>query len=187
MTNTTRTVTFGMNIGLDGYCDHTLFNPSEEVYDYFTTLLNEVDLIVYGRIMYQLMVPYWADVAKNQSGTESENRFAERLTAIDKVVVSRSVDQVAENTRIVRSHPAEELLKLKQQRGKKISIDSVSLLPELIAAGLIDEFQLVVHPILVGKGRRLFDDGSLPQQLNLTLVDTKVFQSGCVALHYVKP
>lgn len=181
-----RTVTFGMNISLDGCCDHTLFNPSEEVHDYFTQMLNEVDLIVYGRIMYELMFPYWSDVAKNQSGTDDENRFAERLTAIDKVVMSRTLDKVEENTRIVRSNPTEELFKLKQQRGKKISVDSVSLLPELITAGLIDEFHLVVHPVMVGKGRQLIDGGSLQETLTLKLVDTIVFKSGSVALHYLK-
>ena len=181
-----RTVTFGMNISLDGYCDHTVFNPNEDVHEYFTTMLNEVDLIVYGRTMYQLMFPYWADVAKNQSGTDDENRFAQRLTAIDKMVVSRSLDNVEGTTRIIRNNPVEEIFKLKQERGKKISIDSVSLLPELISAGLIDEFHLVVHPVMVGKGRPLLDEGSLQENLHLKLVDTIVFQSGCVALHYLK-
>lgn len=181
-----RTVTFGMNISLDGYCDHTIFNPSEELYDYFTRMMEEADLIFFGRVMYQLMFPYWADVAKNQSGTAYENRFAERLTSIDKVVVSRSLDSAAENTRIVRSNPASALLELKQQPGKNISVDSVSLLPELIAAGLIDQFHLVVHPVMAGKGRPLLNAGSLQQQLHLKLVDTLVFKSGCVAHHYLK-
>ena len=181
-----RTVTFGINISIDGYCDHTIFNPSAEVHDYFTRMMNDVDLIFYGRIMYQLMFPYWADVAKNQSGTEDENRFAERLTAIDKVVISRSLEKVEDNTRIVRSNPVEELLKLKQQPGKKISIDSISLLPELITAGLIDEFYLVVHPVIVGEGRLLIDGSNLQEKLNLKLVDTVVFKSGSVALHYLK-
>lgn len=181
-----RTVTFGMNISLDGYCDHTIFNPDPALHDYFTEMMNDVDLLFFGRVMYQLMFPYWADVAKNQSGTPDENRFAERLTAIDKVVISRSLDDVLENTRIVRSNPAEELRKLKQQPGKKISVDSVSMLPELIAAGLIDEFRLVVHPLMVGKGRRLLDTGSLHEKLNLKLVDSITFKSGCVAHHYLK-
>jgi len=181
-----RTVTFGMNISLDGYCDHTTFNPSENLLDYFTTMMDDVDLLFFGRVMYQLMFPYWSDVAKNQSGTAEENRFAQKFSSIDRVVVSRSLDSVEENTRIVRSNPAEELLKLKQQPGKKISVDSVSLLPELIAAGLIDEFNLVIHPVLVGKGRRLLDAGSLQENLDLKLVDTIVFKSGCVAHHYVK-
>ncbi len=181
-----RTVTFAMNISLDGYCDHTLFNPSEEVHEYFTSLLDEVDLLFFGRIMYQLMFPFWANVTKHQSGTADENRFAQKLTAIDRVVMTRTLDQVEENTRIVRSKPAKELLKLKQQGGKKISVDSISLLPELLAAGLIDEFHLVVHPVLVGRGRQLIEGGSLQENLDLRLVDTIVFKSGGVAIHYLK-
>lgn len=181
-----RTVKFAMNISLDGYCDHTTFNPSEDLHDYFAGMMDDVDLLFFGRVMYQLMFPYWSDVAKNQSGTADENRFAERLTSIDKVVISRTLDTAQENTRIVRSNPAEELQKLKQQPGKKISVDSVSLLPELITAGLIDEFHLVVHPVIVGRGRRLLDAGSLHENLNLKLVDTIIFKSGCVAHHYLK-
>lgn len=181
-----RTVTFSMNISLDGYCDHTVFNPKEDVHDYFTEMMNDVDLIFFGRVMYQLMFPYWSDVAKSQSGTNSVNKFAEKLTSMDKVVVSRSLNTVEENTRIIREKPAEELLKLKQQPGKKILVDSVSMLPELITAGLIDEFNLLVHPLIVGKGRRLLDPGSLQDNLELSLVDTIKFKSGCVALHYLK-
>ncbi|PSL32008.1 dihydrofolate reductase family protein [Chitinophaga ginsengisoli] len=183
-----RTVSFGINISVDGYCDHTAFNPSEELMDYFTAMMDDVDLFFFGRVMYQLMFPYWNDVAKNQSGTAGENKFAQRLSAIDNVVVSRSLsnDDVNVNTRIIRSSPAAELLKLKQQPGKKIAVDSVSLLPELIAAGLIDEFKLVIHPGIVGKGRPLLEAGSLQEKLDLKLVDTISFKSGCVALHYLK-
>lgn len=181
-----RTVTFSMNISIDGYCDHTIFNPDEELHDYFTAIMDDVDLLFFGRVMYQLMFPYWADVAKNQSGTADENKFAERLTAIDKVVISRSLASAENNTRIARSNPAEELRKLKQQPGKKILIDSVSLLPELIRAGLIDEFNLVVHPIIVGRGRPLLAAGSLQENLNLKLIDKKFLKSGYVALHYLK-
>lgn len=182
-----RTVKFGMNISIDGYCDHTLFNPNAALHDYFTEMMDDVDLLFFGRVMYQLMFPYWSDVAKHQSGTADENRFGERITSMDKVVVSRSLNTVQENTRIIRSNPADELLRLKQQPGKKISVDSVSMLPELITAGLIDEFHLVLHPVIIGKGRRLLDPDSLYEKLDLKLVDTKVFKSsGCVAHHYSK-
>lgn len=185
-----RTVSFGINISLDGCCDHTSFGPpegsAEEFFDYFTGMMDDVDLLFYGRIMYQLMFPYWSDVARNKSEGKWEVDFAEKLTSIDKVVVSRTLDGVMENARIVRGNPVEELRRLKQLPGKKISVDTISMLPELIAAGLIDEFNLVVHPVIVGKGRRLLDGGSLPQKLNLKLVGSKVFKSGCVALHYMK-
>ncbi len=181
-----RTVTFAMNISVDGYCGHTIFNPGEELMDYFTAMMYDIDLLFYGRVMYQLMFPYWADVAIDKSGSEAEIRFAERLSAIDSVVVSTTLNSEEAKTRIVRSNPAEELLKLKQQPGKKISVDSVSLLPELITAGLIDEFHLVVHPIIAGQGRQLFPAGSLNELLNLRLLKTKTFQNGCVAHHYAR-
>lgn len=181
-----RTVSFIINISLDGYCDHTIGNPSEELLDYFTGMMDDVDLLFFGRVMYQLMFPYWSDVAENQSGTAAENRFAQKFSAIDRVVVSRSLDSGDEKTRIVRSNPAAELLKLKQQGGRKISVDSVSMLPELIAAGLIDEFNLVVHPVIVGNGRPLLPAGSLQEKLDLKLVNTIHFKSGCVALQYLK-
>lgn len=175
-----------MNISLDGYCDHTMANPDEELMDYFTGTMDGVDLMFFGRVMYQMMFPYWSDVARDQSGTAAENKFAERFSAIDRVVVSRSLEGGDEKTRIIRSNPAAELLKLKQQPCKKISVDSVSMLPELIAAGLIDEFKLIVHPMIVGKGRPLLPAGSLQEKLDLKLNDTIHFKSGCIALHYVK-
>ncbi|SMC89373.1 dihydrofolate reductase family protein [Pedobacter africanus] len=181
-----RTVSFSMNISIDGYCDHTMFNPAEDVLEYFTGTMDDVDLLFFGRVIYQLMFPYWSDVAKDQSGTAAENRFAERFSAIDRVVVSRTLKSGDEKTRILHSNPAEELLKLKQQPGKKISVDSISMLPELIKAELIDEFNLVVHPGIVGRGRRLLDPGSLQENLNLKLDKIINFKSGCVALHYLK-
>ncbi|WP_119079247.1 dihydrofolate reductase family protein [Chitinophaga alhagiae] len=181
-----RTVTFGMNISIDGYCDHTIADPGEEVLDYFTGMMDDVDLVFFGRVIYQLMFPYWSDVAKDQSGTPSENRFAERFSSINRVVVSRSLNSGDDKTRIVHSNPVAELAKLKQQPGKKIMVDSVSMLPELIAAGLIDEFNLVVHPVIVGKGRQLLDAGSLQEKLELKLAKIIHFKSGSVALHYSK-
>jgi len=181
-----RKVSFGMNISLDGYCDHTLGEPSEELMEYFTALMDDVDLLFYGRVMYELMFPYWADVAKERSGSAAEVRFAERLVAIDKVVVSRSLENVDGNTTIIRNAPVAELRKLKQQPGKTISVDTVSMLPELIAAGLIDEFHLVVHPVIAGRGRHLLNTGSLPESFKLELVKTQTFKNGCIALYYRK-
>lgn len=182
-----RTVTFSINISLDGYCDHTVFNPGEEVLDYFTRMMDDVDLLFFGRIMYELMFPYWSEVAENQSGSAAENRFAGKINALNSVVVSRTWTTDRENIHIIRSNPAAALLELKQQPGKRILIDSISLLPELITAGLIDEFNLVVHPVIAGKGRPLLAAGSLTEKLGLKLTGVTNFKSGSVVLHYVKP
>ncbi|MGX5690807.1 dihydrofolate reductase family protein [Arcticibacter tournemirensis] len=181
-----RKVSFCMNISLDGYCDHTLGEPSEEMMEYFAGMMDDVDLLFYGRVMYQLMFPYWADVARDRSGSAAEIRFADRLVAIDKVVVSQSLEKVDGNTTIIRNDPATELRTLKQQPGKTISVDTVSMLPDLMAAGLIDEFKLVIHPVMAGSGRHLLDAGSLPKVLKLELAETLIFKNGCIALHYRK-
>jgi len=131
-----RNVIYGMNISIDGCCDHTNFTPQEEIFEYFTHYMQDVDLIVYGRKTYQMMVPYWPDVAKAQSGTKAANEFAQTITAIDKVVFSQTLDSVEGSTRIVRTNLEDEILKLKQQPGKKISIGGVSLRSQLMALGL---------------------------------------------------
>ena len=179
-------VIYGINLTADGCCDHTKFGGGEDIHEYFADLLQDVDMIIYGRKTYQLMVPYWPDVAKNQSGTKTENKFAKTFDAIDKIVVSRSLDHVEGNTKIIRTNLAEEIIKLKQEPGRKISIGGVTLPSELIALGLVDEFYFVVHPIIAGQGRRFLDDTNLQERLNLKLVDSRILKSGCVALHYVK-
>lgn len=180
-----RKIIYGINLTADGCCDHTKGIANKEIHEYFTDLMRNADLIIYGRKTYELMVPYWPEVAKTQSGTESENEFAGIFTAIDKVVVSRTLDSVEGNTRIIRDNLAEEILKLKQQPGGNISLGGVSLPSELIALGLVDEFHFVIHPTLAGPGRRLFNDANFQESLNLKLVESKILESGHVALHYV--
>lgn len=181
-----RNIIYGINLTANGCCDHTKFSGSEETVEYFTDLMRDVDLIIYGRKTYQLMVPYWPDVAKKKSGTKAENEFAQTFDAIDKIVCSRSSDSFEGNPRVIREHLAESILKLKQEPGKNISIGGVSLPSELIRLGLVDEYYFLVHPVIVGEGRRLLDETSLPGQLNLKLADAKTLPSGCIALHYLK-
>ncbi len=181
-----RTVIYGINLTADGCCDHTKGNASEDIHQYFTDLMRDADLIVYGRKTYELMVPYWPNVAKSRSGSKTENEFAQVFDAIPRVVFSKSLNTADENTRIIRANLADEFLKLKQQPGKKISIGGVDLPSQLIALGLVDEFHFVIHPVITGEGRRLFNDITFQDRLNLKLVDSKTLKSGGVALHYLK-
>ncbi|XZF15744.1 dihydrofolate reductase family protein [Chitinophagaceae bacterium MMS25-I14] len=181
-----RNVIFGINLTADGCCEHTRFGAGEEIHEYFTDLMRDVDLIVYGRKTYGLMVPYWPDVAQKLSGTKAENEFARVFTAIDKIVFSRTLEQADGNTRIIRENLLNEILNLKQQQGKKISIGGVDLPEQLIALDLVDEFCFVVHPVIAGKGRKLLANISLQEQLNLKLASTKTLELGCVAFHYLK-
>ena len=184
-----RNLIFAINTTLDGCCDHTKFNPDDETLEYFTHLTRDADTFLYGRKTYQLMVPYWPDVAKNRSGqTKADYEFAQAFDAINKIIVfSRSLDSPeGKKTRIVRTGLHGEILKLKQEQGKNILTGGVTIPSQLVELGLIDEYHFVVHPIVLGQGRRLFEGISLPEKLQLKLIESKIFKSGCVALHYMK-
>jgi len=182
-----RNVIFAINITRDGCCDHTKQIAEEETHEYFTHLMREVDLLVFGRKTYELMVPFWPEVAKNQSMTKASNEFARAFDSINKVVFSRSLDSAEDkNTRIVRTDLRDEILKLKQEQGKSILIGGVSVPSQLVELGLVDEYLFVVGPIVAGQGRRLLEGVSLREKLQLKLVKSKIFKSGCVALRYLK-
>ncbi len=182
-----RNVIYAINITIDGCCDHTKVTPDEEMLEYFTHLLRDVDLLVFGRKTYQLMVPYWPDIAKNHSETKAENEFADIFDSINKLVFSQSLDSAeGKNTRIVSTNLQDEILKLKQEQGKNILTGGVSIPSQLIGLGLVDEYHFMVQPMVVGEGRRLLEDISLQEKLQLKLVESKIFKSGCVALCYSK-
>ncbi len=183
-----RNVIYAINVTLDGCCDHTKFNPDEETLEYFIRLLrDDADLLVYGRKTYQLMVPYWPDVAKSQSESKSDIEFGQTFVSKKKIVFSRSLASAEdENTRIVRTNLRDEILKLKQEQGKNILVGGVDIPAQLIELGLVDEYRLVVHPIVVGEGRRLWEGIRLAEKLQLKLIESTIFKSGSVALHYRK-
>jgi dihydrofolate reductase len=182
-----RNVIYAINLSLDGCCDHTKMVPDEELFEDDIQLLREADLIVYGRKTYQLMVPYWPDVAKDPSSTKSDIEFAAAFDSLNKVVFSRSLDSAEDkNTRIVCTDLREEILNLKEQPGGNILTGGVDIPSQLIALGLVDEYRIVVMPVVAGEGRRLMEGVSLPESLQLNLVESKVFKSGCVALRYLK-
>ena len=182
-----RKLIFGINTTLDGCVDHTKQFADEETHQYFTHVLRDADLIVYGRKTYQLMVPFWPEVAKNHSMDQASNEFALAFDSIDKLVFSRSLEKADDsNTRIVRGNLHDEIVKLKQEQGKNILVGGVDIPSQLIELGLVDEYLFVVGPVIAGEGRRLLDGVSLPERLQLRLVESKVFKSGCVALRYLK-
>jgi dihydrofolate reductase len=182
-----RNLIFAINTTLDGCVDHTKQLADDESHEYFTQLLRSVDLLVFGRKTYQLMVPYWPEVLKNQSATKADTEFARAFDSINKIVFSRSLDGAEDkNTRIVRTNLRDEIIKLKQEPGKNILTGGVDVPSQLIELGLIDEYRFLVMPTIAGEGRRLMEGISLPQKLQLKLVESKTFKSGCVALRYLK-
>jgi len=182
-----RKLIFGINTTLDGCVDHTQQFADDETHDYFTELLRDAGLLVYGRKTYQLMVPFWPEVAKNQSMTPASNEFAQAFDSLDRIVFSRSLNSVEDKkSRIVRANLRDEILKLKREPGKDILLGGVDVPSQLMQLGLVDEYRFVVGPTIAGEGRRLLDGVSLPDKLQLKFVESKIFKSGCVALRYLK-
>jgi dihydrofolate reductase len=182
-----RKVVFAINITADGFCGHTDGIPDEELHEYFTRVLRNASVILSGRVTYQLMVPYWPDVARKQSETGATMEFARVYDSLEKVVFSTTLQHArGTNTRIVRANVAEEVRALKQQSGKDICVGSLSIASQLSDRGLIDEYHFVVHPVVAGKGPRLFDTVKPQDRLQLDFLGSKILQSGVVALHYRK-
>jgi len=184
-----RKLIFAINTTLDGCVDHTKGIADEEIHGYFTNLLAETDTLVYGRKTYQLMVPFWPDMARDHSGTtEAMNNFARVFDAVENIVVfSRTLDKMEDGkTKIVSTDLREEILRLKLEDGKDMLLGGVDIPSQLMELDLIDEYIFVVQPLIVGEGRRLLEGVSLPERLQLKLVSTKVMKSGAMALHYVR-
>ena len=182
-----RKVVFGINITADGFCGHTDMIADDELHDFFTGLLRNAGLLLYGRTTYQLMIPYWPEVARNHSEDKATNEFARVFDSLDMIVFSRTLSHIeGSNRRLVRGNLAEEVLKLKEQPGKDITVGSLSLASQLSGRGLIDEYHFVVHPVVAGKGPRLFDAVKPQERLLLDFIGSKTFKSGVVALHYRK-
>ena len=167
---------------VDGFCDHTAGVPDEELHDHYSDLLANGGTILYGRITYQLM-QYWQEVLKNPTGERSMDRFAETIDQIPKVVFSRTLkDPEWETARLADRDLEEEVLGLRQQEGRDILVGSPGLIVSLTQLGLIDEYQLCVHPVIIGKGLPLFKN--VTGKIMLKLLKTKTFGSGAIVLYY---
>ena len=153
-----RKVVFAINITVDGCCGHESVVADDELHEYFTGLLRDSDIEIFGRNTYHLMYPYWHDVAMNQSETKVTNEFARIFDSIPKIVFSTTLKSVVwNNTTLLHANLREEIMKLKGQPGKNISIGSLKIASQAAQWDLIDEYHLVFHPVIAGKGPRLFE------------------------------
>jgi dihydrofolate reductase len=178
-----RKVIAAINMTIDGVCDHTAGLPDEEIHQHYTDLLDSADIILYGRITYQLM-QYWQTLIKNPSGEKTADDFAVAIDKIQKIVFSHKLKNTDWDSAKLVTEPVEELVSaLKQQSGKDILVGSRSLITQLMKLDLIDEFQLCVYPVIAGKGLLLFE--LVNDRTIFKLTKTKTFISGAVTLYYV--
>src|ERR1041385_336407 len=178
-----RKVIAAINMTLDGYCDHTAGIADDEIHQHYNELLSTADTIVFGRITYQLMESYWPSVVNNPTGNKPIDEFAVLIDNLSKIVFSRTLKTVDwKNTQLKKDGIKEEIADLKQQSGKIILIGSRSLIVSSMQHDLIDEYQFVVQPIVLGGGLPLFN--AIKERINLKLLKTKTFGCGAVALYY---
>ena len=180
-----RKIIAAINMTLDGFCDHTAFNPDDELMEHYNDLMRDADTLIYGRVVYQLMESYWPTLVKDPSGNKLDDEFAVLMDNISKIVYSRTLKSVDwKNTTLKKEIVKEELLELKKQEGKNIAVGSPSLIVALTQLDVIDEYQLCVLPIILGSGLPLFKN--IRDRVDLTLLKTKTFGCGAVA-HYYEP
>lgn len=165
-----------MNITFDGNCDHTAGFANAELHDYYTTMLNNADTILYGRTTYELMEVYWPNLVKNPTGEKNMDDFANAIDKIGKVLFSRTRKTVTWNNTVLATQSlADEVTALKHQRGADILVGSPSLIAQLTELDLIDMWQICVHPMITGPGLPLFKD--LTKPVALKLLKTEKFET----------
>jgi dihydrofolate reductase len=179
-----------INMTLDGFCDHTAGIADDETHHHYSELVRSAGALLYGRITYQLMESYWPAVVKNPTGNKPTDEFAVAIQDVPKIVFSRtlkSADPIItgwKNVTLATRGLKEEVLELKQQAGKDVFAGSPSLIAALTQLGLIDEYQLAIHPVILGSGLPLFKN--ITDSVNLKLLKTKTFKCGAV-IHYYEP
>lgn len=172
-----------INMTLDGICNHDGIDPDEDLHQHYNDLLKNAGALLYGRTTYQLMENYWPAIVKSPTGNKAVDEFAILMDNIPKIVFSTTLEKLKwNNSTILLSIDKEALLKLKKLPGKDLVAGSPSLINALFNNGLIDEFQICIHPVLLGKGMLLFSD--IQNKINLRLNGTKTFASGAVILTY---
>jgi dihydrofolate reductase len=157
--------------------------PNDEGMRFFNDLLRNADTLLYGRITYQMMEDYWPPMVKKPTGDKLEDEFAVLIDNISKIVLSRTLQKVDwKNSVLKKELIKEDVLNLKQQAGNNILVGSPSLITAFTQLGLIDEFQLVIHPVILGSGLPLCKN--IRDRNDLKLLKTKTFSDGAVVLYY---
>jgi dihydrofolate reductase len=171
-----------INTTIDGFCDHTAGIPDEALHDHYTDLLSNADAILYGRITYQLM-EYWRPIAKDPTGNQAIDAFAVVMDKIPKIVFSNTLKELDwDSATLAQRSIEEEALALKQQPGRPVLVGSPSLIVALHQLNMIDEYQICIHPVILGSGLPLFKN--VQERSVLKLVNTKTFGSGAITLYY---
>jgi len=174
----------GFVAGPGGEMDWIKFDDA--MFDFVGTMTAQADTALYGRVTYQMMESYWPTAGEKPNASKHDIEHSKWYNKVSKVVLSRTIKGIEQdNTQVISENISENINKLKQQDGKNILIfGSPSASNAILNKGLIDEFWIFVNPVLLGQGIPLFKD--ISESTSLSLIETKTFDIGVIALHYAK-
>jgi len=175
-----RPLRYSINVTLNGCCDHRAALASEELHRHAAENLNRADALLLGRVTYEMMESAFRPPAG--SAADSSDPFAQSINAAKKYVVSNTLHRVDWNSELLRGDLAKSVQQLKSESGKGLFVGGVKLPLALAELGLIDEYEFIVHPVLMDLGPPLF--AGLSKRLDLKLLTRVEFTSGAVALRY---
>ena len=178
-----RPLRYSINVTLDGCCDHRQGIPDADLHRNAAENIARADALIFGRVTYEMMEAAWRGPAPLGARPEWMEPFARTIDAAKKYVVSSTLDRVDWNAELLRGDLRTAIQQLKQQPGTALFTGGVKLPEALAELGLIDEYEFVVHPRVVGHGPTLF--AGLSKPLDLKLVSRLEFSSGAVAMRYV--
>ncbi|HLE03892.1 MAG TPA: dihydrofolate reductase family protein [Anaerolineales bacterium] len=177
-----RPLRYSINVTLDGCYDHHEMFADEDLHRHAVENLNQADALLFGRVTYEMMEAAWRLPARTGARPDWMEPFARTIHAAKKYVVSSTLERVDWNAELVRGDLAKAVQQLKREAGKGLFVGGVKLPLALTELGLIDEYEFVVQPRLVGHGPTLF--AGLSKRVDLKLISRLEFGSGAVALRY---
>jgi dihydrofolate reductase len=177
-----RTLRYSINVTLDGCCDHREMIADEELHRHAAENLARADALLFGRVTYEMMEAGWREPANTEARPDWMEPFARTIDSARKYVVSSTLARVDWNAELLRGDLEQAVRQLKREPGKGILTGGVMLPLALAEMRLIDEYEFVVHPRLVGHGPTLF--AGLRKSIDLKLVSRLEYGSGAVAMRY---
>lgn len=181
-----RRLIYSMGVSLDGYIagpdgEIDWSAPDEELHRFHNQQTWETGLLLLGRRLYQTMLP-WETNDESQWSSDHELEFARIWKGMQKVVFSRTLDEVEGGARLVKDNAVEEVIALKEQEGEDLSVGGAGLAATFIERGLVDEYRLFVSPVVVGGGTPYFPN--LDQRIQLDLIESRTFGNRVVYLRF---
>ena len=182
-----RNLTFAMNLSLDGYIaapgDGLGWGvSSDELFQWWSDRVVSTDLALYGRKLWETMSSHWPTADQQPGATPAQIEYAGRWREMPKVVFSSTISTVDWNARLVTGDAVAEITRLKADDGGRMDIGGATLASAAMRAGLIDEYVLVTHPVLVGGGTPFFT--TLDDRVDLSLAETRAFPDGVLLTRY---